>query len=122
MKIHKANYVHTYVEHYIVYKNTIKKSIVRRIIKSVVAIYEQSKPTQPIDCRNVIEYVNDSSRRGNSRDTSKSQQAVSKILQNTRQTRSIFSSKHRKKMLRRQHPTSLKLQISSKASIAIDRL
>jgi len=120
--MHKANHVHTYVEHYAVSKNTAKKTTVRRTSKSVVAMYEQSKPTQPTDCGNVNEHVNDSSRRGNGRDTLKSQQAVSKILQNTQETRSIFSSRHRKKMLRRQHPTSLKLQTSSKASTTIDRL
>ena len=73
MKIHKANHVHTYVEHHVVYKNTVKKSTIRRISKSVVAIYEQSKPTQLTDYGNVIEHVNDSLRRGNGRDTSKSQ-------------------------------------------------
>ena len=45
MKIYKANHVYIYVEYYIVYKNTIKKTTVRRTSKSVVAIYELSKPT-----------------------------------------------------------------------------
>jgi hypothetical protein len=70
--MYKANHVYIYVEHYAVSKNTTKKTTVRRTSKSVVAIYEQSKPTQPTDYRNVIEHVNDSSRRGNSRDTLKS--------------------------------------------------
>lgn len=96
--MHKGNHVYTYVEHYAVSKNTAKKTTVGRTSKSVVAMYEQSKPTQPTDYGNVIEYVNDSSRRGNGKNTSKSQQAVLKIFQNTRQSRSIFSSKHRKKM------------------------
>lgn len=70
--MHKGNHVHIYVEHYVVSKNTVKKTTVRRISKSVVAMYKQSRPTQLIDYGNVIEHVNDSSRRGNGKNTSKS--------------------------------------------------
>jgi hypothetical protein len=120
--MHKANHVHTYVEHHAASKNTVKKTTVGRISKSVVAMFEQSKPTQPTDYGSVIEHVKDSSRRGDGRDTSKSQHAVAKILQHTRQTKSIFSSKHRKRMLRRPYLISPKLQTLSKVSTTIDRL
>ena len=43
--MHKANHVYTYVKHYTASKNTVKKTTVGRISKSVVAMFKQSKPT-----------------------------------------------------------------------------
>jgi hypothetical protein len=120
--INRANRAYMYVEHYMASKNTIKKNTTGRISKSAVAMYEQSRRIQRTSFGNAIEHANDSLRRGNGRGTSKSQQAVSKLIQSIQQIRSTFSSRHRKKMLRRQYLTLLKLQTSCRALTTIDRL
>jgi hypothetical protein len=120
--IYRANRAYMYVEHHVAFKNTVKKNTTGRISKSAVAMYERSRRIQRTSFGNAIEHANDYSRRGNGRGTSRSQQAVSKLIQSTQQTRSTFSSRHRKKTSRRQHLTLPKLQISFKDSTAIDRL
>lgn len=120
--IHRANRAYMYVEHHVASKNTIKKNTTRRISKSAVAMYEQSRRIQRTSFGNAIEHANDSSKRGNGRGTSKSQQDVSKLIQSIRQIRSTFSSRHRKRMSRRQHLTLPKLQTSCRALTTIDRL